>query len=58
MAEINFSSKIDAGDFNVTWIHGSQRKGSMRDPPIQVHYYDQHTVIMRESKDVSFEAPG
>ncbi len=57
MADVDFSSKMDAGDFNVTWIHGSQRKGGMRDPPIQVHYYDQHTVIMRESKDVSFEAP-
>jgi hydroxyacylglutathione hydrolase len=27
------------------------------DPPIQVHHYDEHTVIMRQSKLLSYEAP-
>jgi glyoxylase-like metal-dependent hydrolase (beta-lactamase superfamily II) len=27
------------------------------DPPIQVHWYDPHTVIMRQSKSVTYEAP-
>lgn len=57
MAAINFSSMSHTGDLNVVWIHGSQKRKISKDPPIQVHYFDEHTVIMRESKDVSFEAP-
>lgn len=45
------------GDLNVRWLHGSpgRRKGTA--PPFQVHAYDRHTYILRQSKDVSFEAP-
>jgi glyoxylase-like metal-dependent hydrolase (beta-lactamase superfamily II) len=41
-----------AGSMDVVWQHG--RTG---DVPIQVHYYDPHTVILRQSKALSFEAP-
>jgi hydroxyacylglutathione hydrolase len=44
------------GSLDVMWIHGSPSKGQP-DPPIQVHRYDEHTLILRQSKDVSFEAP-
>jgi hydroxyacylglutathione hydrolase len=46
-----------AGSFDVRWIHGSASPRALSDPPIQAHAYDPHTVVFRESKDVSFEAP-
>jgi hydroxyacylglutathione hydrolase len=45
-----------AGDLNVRWIHGT-RAGRGGDVPIQVHRYDPHTVVLRQSMDVSYEAP-
>jgi hydroxyacylglutathione hydrolase len=45
------------GDLNVAWVHGSPSPRHRTDPPIQVHPYDPQTFILRESKDVSFEAP-
>src|SRR4051794_19965954 len=41
-----------AGSLDVTWIHG--RRG---EPEIQAHFYDERTVILRQSKRVSYEAP-
>jgi glyoxylase-like metal-dependent hydrolase (beta-lactamase superfamily II) len=46
-----------AGDLDVRWIHGSLPGHRGRDPRIQVHRYDEHTVVLRQSKEVSFEAP-
>lgn len=46
-----------AGSLDVRWIHGVPRRRRTADPPIQVHQYDEHTVIVRESKSVSYEAP-
>ena len=40
------------GSFDVLWQHGSDS-----DVPIQVHNYDRHTVILRQSKALTFEAP-
>lgn len=45
------------GNLDVEWIHGSPSPRHKTDPPIQVHQYDPNTFIMRESKDVSYEAP-
>src|SRR5215475_1169782 len=45
------------GSLDVRWIHGAPSRRQASDPPIQVHHYDEHTVILRESKSVSFEAP-
>jgi hydroxyacylglutathione hydrolase len=44
-----------AGSLDVRWIHGARERTA--DPPIQVHQYDEHTVIVRQSKSVSYEAP-
>jgi hydroxyacylglutathione hydrolase len=52
-APIDFAAQAPApGSLDVQWIHGTPQ-----DPPIQVHHYDPHTVILRQSKLVSFEAP-
>jgi hydroxyacylglutathione hydrolase len=45
------------GSLDVAWIHGARSKRRATDPPIQVHHYDEHTVILRQSKAVHYEAP-
>ena len=46
-----------AGDLDVRWIHGSRSRRQRTDPPIQVHRYRDDTFILRQSKDVTVEAP-
>ena len=46
-----------AGSLAVSWIHGAPARRPASDPPIQVHRYDEHTVILRQSKSVHYEAP-
>jgi len=46
-----------AGDLDVRWNHGALSKRRDPDPKIQVHAYDAHTVILRQSKSTSYEAP-
>jgi hydroxyacylglutathione hydrolase len=46
-----------AGSMDVRWIHGTPARRRSSEAPIQVHRYDQHTVILRESKSVNYEAP-
>jgi hydroxyacylglutathione hydrolase len=45
------------GDLDVAWIHGSARRRHRTDPQLQVHSYDEHTYVLRQSKDVTYEAP-
>ena len=45
------------GDFDVAWDHGVPRQAPHVGPLIQVHAYDEHTVILRQSKTTSYEAP-
>ncbi|SEO21078.1 MBL fold metallo-hydrolase [Actinacidiphila rubida] len=49
------------GSLDVAWRHGTgsarRRRKDGGEPPIQVHHYDEHTVIMRQSKSLSYEAP-
>jgi hydroxyacylglutathione hydrolase len=54
---IDFTSAAPvAGSLDVVWNHGTrQRKAA--EPAIQVHHYDEHTVILRQSKAVNYEAP-
>jgi len=50
---VDFATHAPApGSLDVRWIHGSAGE-----PLIQVHRYDPHTVILRQSKLVSYEAP-
>jgi glyoxylase-like metal-dependent hydrolase (beta-lactamase superfamily II) len=46
-----------AGSLDVMWIHGTSSRRRAHDPKIQVHRYDEHTVILRQSKSVHYEAP-
>src|SRR4051794_14751054 len=41
---------------DVRWNHGV-RKRSTGEPTIQVHAFDEHTFVLRQSKTVSYEAP-
>ncbi|WP_432168060.1 MBL fold metallo-hydrolase [Streptomyces sp. bgisy031] len=42
---------------DVRWIHGSESAKHNTDPDIQVHRYDEHTVVLRQNKAVHYEAP-
>lgn len=44
-------------DLDVSWIHGSRSRRRRTDPPLQVHTLAPGTVVMRQSKDLTFEAP-
>ena len=46
-----------AGPLDLRWNHGVRRWSSASEPPIQVHAYDERTVILRQSKSTNFEAP-
>ena len=45
------------GDFDVRWIHGSRGRQCTPDPAFQVHAYDRHSYVLRQSKASSAEAP-
>ena len=51
------SNEPVAGNLDVRWIHGSRSRRHRSDPAWQVHRYDDDTVILRQSKDVNWEAP-
>ena len=51
------SSDPTAGSLDVDWIHGSRSRRHRTDPPLQVHQFRDDTVVMRQSKDATFEAP-
>ncbi len=39
------------------WIHGSPSRKHPTDPPLQIQAFDSRTFVIRESKDISYEAP-
>ena len=45
------------GSLDVRWIHGSASRRRRTDPEWQFHRYRDDTVILRQSKDATFEAP-
>ncbi|HYH93575.1 MAG TPA: MBL fold metallo-hydrolase [Candidatus Saccharimonadales bacterium] len=45
------------GTWPERWIHGHRPGQPDRDPPIQVHWYDEHTVILRQSLATDYEGP-
>lgn len=46
-----------AGDLDVRWIHGTRPGAADTDPGFQVHRYDQHTYVLRQSKAANYEGP-
>lgn len=51
------SGESPRGDLEVRWVHGSASRRHRTDPAWQAHRYDDDTVILRQSKDVNWEAP-
>jgi len=49
--------KFSAEPLGVDWIHGSPSAKHNTDPDLQVHWYDQHTVLLRQNKAINYEAP-
>lgn len=54
---IQFHSPQAAPGSFAPWIHGSVSPKHNTDPEIQVHFYNDQTVIMRQSMAVHYEAP-
>jgi glyoxylase-like metal-dependent hydrolase (beta-lactamase superfamily II) len=46
-----------AGSLDVAWMHGVRTRWQRPEPRIQVHRYDEHTLVLRQSKAVDYEAP-
>lgn len=53
---IDFGGRV-SGDLDVSWHAGWPSAKHDPAPEIQVHAYDQHTIILRQNKSVHFEAP-
>lgn len=56
MIDFSAGAPVD-GDLNVHWIHGSRRRKGGNESAFQVHRYDAHTYVLRQSKTLSAEAP-
>lgn len=54
---LSSSPTAAAGSLDVQWIHGSVSPKHNTDPEIQVHFYSEHTVILRQNMAVHYEAP-
>lgn len=55
---IDFTTHTPApGTFPACWICGSSSCMDNQDPPIQVHWYNEHTAILHQNKAWSYEAP-
>jgi glyoxylase-like metal-dependent hydrolase (beta-lactamase superfamily II) len=55
---VDFKSHLPAaGTFPAKWICGSPSCMDNTDPPVQVHWYNPHTAILRQNKAYSYEAP-
>jgi glyoxylase-like metal-dependent hydrolase (beta-lactamase superfamily II) len=56
--KIDFTTNIPApGTFPDKWICGSSSCMDNQDPPIQIHWYNEHTAFLRQNKAYSYEAP-
>ena len=55
---VDFTAGVPVrGDLSVRWIHGVPPGRPGGEPKLQVHAYDPHTYLLRQSKTVSYEAP-
>jgi hydroxyacylglutathione hydrolase len=54
---VDFGQGPVGGTLDVEWIHGAPSGRHSLDPPLQVHRYDEHTYVLRQSKALHFEAP-
>lgn len=55
---IDFASGAPVdGDLDLRWSAGAPPGRPSPEPPVQVHAFDEHTFILRQSKSVHYEAP-
>jgi glyoxylase-like metal-dependent hydrolase (beta-lactamase superfamily II) len=55
---IDFKSHLPAsGTLPAKWICGSASCMDNTDPPVQIHWYNRHTAILRQNKAYAYEAP-
>ena len=54
---IDFGGGPVPGVWPSTWIHGAPPGVRGQDPPLQVHRFDEHTFVLRQSKAMTYEAP-
>jgi hydroxyacylglutathione hydrolase len=54
---VDFAGGPVEGDLAAAWIHGAPPGVRSHDPPIQVHRHDEHTLVLRQSKALTYEAP-
>jgi hydroxyacylglutathione hydrolase len=48
---------LEGGSLDVAWMHGSEDCAQNTDPAVQVHAYNPTTIIFRQNKCQTFEAP-
>jgi glyoxylase-like metal-dependent hydrolase (beta-lactamase superfamily II) len=51
------NAQLAPGSMNVRWDEGAPDCKKTTQPPLQVHRYNEHTIILRESLCTTFEAP-
>jgi len=51
---IDFGAGAATGSLDVTWINGAD---PATEPAYQIHAHDEHTVVIRQSKTLTYEAP-
>ncbi|WP_059019462.1 MBL fold metallo-hydrolase [Mycobacterium sp. M26] len=57
MSGVSFDPKLSAKPLEVSWIHGSVSAKHNTDPDLQIYWYDDNTVILRQNKAIDYEAP-
>jgi glyoxylase-like metal-dependent hydrolase (beta-lactamase superfamily II) len=57
VSDVDFAAGPVEGSMDVRWIHGAPSRRRTSDPPLQVHAFDEHTYVLRQSKSVHYEAP-
>ena len=54
---IDFGGGPVPGVWPAGWNHGAPPGVRCQDPPLQVHRFDEHTFVLRQSKAMTYEAP-
>jgi hydroxyacylglutathione hydrolase len=53
----DFTRAHEPPNLSVSWVHGQPRRSAVTEAPLQVHYVAEHTVVMRQNKVLTYEAP-
>jgi len=53
----SFEPGYEPPNLCVSWRHGQPRRATTIEPPLQVHHVAEHTVMLRQSKVATYEAP-